>query len=197
MTKAIIGKKIGMTRIYDKNGKTIPVTIVESVGCQVVQVKNNSKDGYISMQIGYDKLSEKKATKTKKYKMLREFRLNEVEVAELNKGNEIKVDIFKDGDIVKVIGISKGKGFQGTVHRHHFTTGPKTHGSNNYRQPGSIGATYPQRVIKGRRMAGHMGHEKVTTSGLEIISVDSENNILIIKGAVPGVKGNLVSIKGE
>ena len=195
--KAIIGKKIGMTRIFDENGKIIPVTIVESKGCQIIQIKNKEKDGYISMQIGYDRLNKKKETKTRKFKMLREFRLSESEVTELSKGNEVNVNIFAGGDIVKVIGISKGKGFQGTVRRHHFRTGPKTHGSNNYRQPGSIGATYPQRVIKGRRMAGHMGHEKITSTGLEIMSVDPEMNLLVIKGAVPGVKGNLVSIKGE
>jgi large subunit ribosomal protein L3 len=207
--KALLGKKISMTRIFDKSGKVYAVTAVEAGPCAVTQIKKVTNDGYNAVQIGYDttkklnkpqkghlKAATKNNSKLDKIKFLNEFEINEKDLEDIKIGDEIKADIFKEGDEVEVSGNSKGKGYQGTVKRHNFTTGPKSHGSDNYRQPGSIGATYPQRVIKGRRMSGHMGNERVTIKGLKVIDVIAEKNILLISGAIPGIKGSLISIKG-
>lgn len=207
--KALLGKKIGMTRIFDKNGKSQPVTMVEAGPCCVTQIKQEEKDGYAAVQIGFG--SDKKINKPEKghlknalkgntkqenIKFLNEIKITKSDSDNLKVGDELKADLFSAGDLIQVIGTSKGKGFQGTVKRHNFTTGPKTHGSDNYRQPGSIGATYPQHTIKGRRMSGHMGHEKSTIKGLKIQQVIPDKNILLISGAIPGVKNGLVIIKG-
>ncbi len=219
--KFILAKKLQMTQIFDKEGKAIPVTLVEAGPCLVTQIKSkDAQDGYNAVQIAFgetkhiNKPKEGHLAKIKnarprqaegeageKLKMksfgkyLREFR---VENSELKVGDEIKADVFKEDDEVKVVGISKGKGFQGVVKRHGFKGGPASHGQkHSLRAPGSIGATFPERVPKGRRMAGRMGGEQVTVEGLKIAKVDAENNILAIKGAVPGNRGALLEIKGE
>lgn len=206
--KFILGKKLEMTQLYDEQGKAYPVTLVEAGPCYVTQVKTAEKDGYVAVQIGCGQTKDRKVKRPRKghlkaaqekngniknLKFLKEFR---VENTEFNSGDEIKADIFKEGDTVRVSGISKGKGFAGVVKRHGFGGGPKTHGQkHSLRKPGSIGATFPERVPKGRRMAGRMGADRVTVEGLKIVKVDAENNILAILGAVPGPKGALLEIK--
>ena len=205
--KMILGKKLGMTRIFQKDGKFICVTIIETGPCFVTQLKNKEQDGYEAIQIGYKEkkllnkpeaghLSSKKNDKLKNLMHLKEIRIDSSETDKYKIGDEIKSDIFKAKDLIEVSGISKGKGFQGTVKRHHFHTGPKSHGSDNYRQPGSIGATFPQRTIKGRRMSGHMGHECVTIKKLEVVEVMADKNLMLVKGSVPGHKDTLLAIKG-
>lgn len=197
--KAIIGKKLGMTRIFDEQGAVIPVTLI-SVGENVItQIKTNDKDGYETVQVGLAEnrklnqpLKGHLAKAKIKTRTLKEFPIESNQV-----GVKIDLSQFQSGEAVTVQAISKGKGFAGTVKRHHFTTGPKTHGSNNYRQPGSIGSMYPQRVIKGRRMAGHMGYDKITTKNLKIAYLDLENKIMMIKGAVPGPNKSTVYIWGK
>lgn len=207
--KALLGKKISMTRIFEKNGNVCAVTAVEAGPCAIIQIKNKSKEGYNAVQIGFgaaktvnkpqkghlDKAA-KNNSNLDKIKFLNEFRVDDSDVESLKIGDELKADMFKEGDKVEITGTSKGKGFQGTVKRHNFTTGPKSHGSDNYRQPGSIGATYPQRTIKGRRMSGHMGNDRITVKGLKVLEVIPEKNILLISGAIPGIKGSLITIKG-
>ncbi len=206
--KALIGKKIGMTHIFDEKGTVVPVTVVEAGPCTVVQVKTPEVDGYSAVQLGFglDKRINKPLAGHVKSsgavpKVLREFDLVEVapegeEAVTIKVGDVIGVDTFEVGQLLAATGTSKGKGFAGTVKRHNFTTGPKTHGSHNYRAPGSIGAGYPQHVMKGMRMAGHMGAEKVTVKNLEIISIDKENNTLAIKGAIPGPRKGIVVLRG-
>jgi large subunit ribosomal protein L3 len=207
--KTILAKKIGMTRVFTDKGKAEAVTVVEAGPCNVIQLNNEEKNGYNSIQIGYGdkkylnkpslghiKNAKKENDKIKNVSFLKEVRVNKDEIANLKIGDELKTDMFKPGDTVSVSGVSKGKGFQGTVKRHHFHTGPKSHGSDNYRQPGSIGATFPQRTLKGKRMAGHMGAENITTFGLEIIDIIPEKNIILIKGAVPGAKNSIITVKG-
>ncbi len=206
--KALIGKKIGMTHIFDEKGTVVPVTVVEAGPCTVVQVKTPEVDGYSAVQLGFglDKRINKPLAGHVKSsgavpKVLREFDLVEVapegeEAVTIKVGDVISVDTFEVGQLLAATGTSKGKGFAGTVKRHNFTTGPKTHGSHNYRAPGSIGAGYPQHVMKGMRMAGHMGAEKVTVKNLEIISIDKENNTLAIKGAIPGPRKGIVVLRG-
>jgi len=200
--KFILGKKLESAQIFGQEGKIIPVTLVFAGPCFVTQIKNKEKDGYEGVQIGFGAKKDKKMNKPQRghlgenpnLKYLREFR---AENSEMKLGDEIKVDIFKEGDKVKVSGISKGKGFQGVVKRHGFSGGPKSHGQkHSLRAPGSIGATFPERVPKGRRMAGRMGGERVTVKNLEIVKVDVEENILAIKGAVPGNRGTILEISG-
>ncbi|MBN1375160.1 MAG: 50S ribosomal protein L3 [Dehalococcoidia bacterium] len=196
----ILGKKIGMTQLYRENLE-IAVTAIEAGPCCVTQVKTAEKDKYNAVQIGFGE--SKKISKPEKghlkdngnYRYLREFRLDDVK--EYQVGQKIDVSIFKAGDIVHVEGISKGKGFAGGVKRHHFKGGPKTHGqSDRHRAPGSIGSgTTPGRVLKGLRMAGHMGACKVTVRSLEVVEVDHAKNIVLLKGAVPGAKGGLLLIE--
>jgi large subunit ribosomal protein L3 len=213
MINGILGKKVGMTQIFDEKGLVVPVTIIEAGPCRVTQVKTKEKDGYEAVQVGFGEThrlndpaqghqksllrTEGQGNRAKTYglKYLREF--PEVEAAAHEIGEEIKADIFKAGDIVDVTGTSKGKGFAGVVKRHHFRGGPKTHGqSDRLRAPGSIGSgTTPGRVVKGLRMAGHMGQERVTTQNLKIVRVDAEKNLVLIKGTVPGVNGGLVMIR--
>ena len=201
--KGIIGKKIGMTQTFSENGEVQPVTLVQAGPCVITQIKTQSNDGYNAIQIGYETV--KKANKptsghlqrTGNYKYLREIRVEELD--ELQVGQLLNVQMFSVGEIIRVTANSKGRGFAGGMKRHGFHGGPKTHGqSDRWRAPGSVGAgSTPGRVFKGKRMAGHYGNETITTRGLEVVSVDLENNIISIKGAVPGARDTLVMVAGE
>jgi large subunit ribosomal protein L3 len=186
--KAIMGKKLKMTRIFDEKGNVVPVTLIVAGVNIVTQIKTQEKDGYEAVQIAIP--DDRKINNPQKGHLkkagIKSRTLKEFPLTEKNIGDKLDLSQFEVGDIVKVSATSKGKGFSGTIKRHNFSTGPKTHGSNNYRQPGSIGGAYPQRVIKGKKMAGHMGHEKVTIKGLKVINIDSENKVIMISGAVPG-----------
>lgn len=204
MTKGILGKKVGMTQVFTENGELIPVTVIEATPNVVLQVKTVETDGYEAVQVGYqDKrevLSNKpakghvaKANTTPK-RFIKEF--NNVELGEYEVGQEIKVDVFQAGDIVDVTGTTKGKGFQGVIKRHGQSRGPMTHGSRFHRRPGSMGAaSYPARVFKGKRLAGRMGGDRVTIQNLEIVRVDTDKNVILVKGNVPGAKKSLIEIK--
>jgi len=197
MTAFILGKKLKMAQIW-KEGKVIPVTLIEAGPCFVTQIKTEEKDGYKAVQIGFEKIEkEKKIKKTQKdkpYKYLREFRTEEVEKFKV--GDKIDVSQFQVGEKVKVSGISKGKGFQGVVKRWGFSGRNKTHGvKHEERKPGSIGSAFPQRVIKGKKMPGRMGNERVTIKNLEIVDIDKDKNLLVIKGGVPGRRGTLLEIQ--
>ncbi len=202
--KAILGKKVGMTQIFAENGEVLPVTVVKAGPCSVIQKKVEEVDGYSAVQLGFGDVKEARVNRPLKghfdkhdvtpKKYVREFRIAGVE--ELETGDAITVENFTDGDKVDVTAISKGKGFAGTVKRWNFNTGPKTHGSRNYRLPGSIGAgSDPAKVFKGKKMPGHMGHEQVTVQNLEVVKIDAEKDLLLIKGAVPGPKKGLVTIR--
>ena len=201
--KGIIGKKIGMTQTFSEKGEVQPVTLVQAGPCVITQIKTQSNDGYNAIQIGYETL--KKANKptsghlqrTGNFKYLREIRVEELD--ELQVGQLLNVQMFSVGEIIRVTANSKGRGFAGGMKRHGFHGGPKTHGqSDRWRAPGSVGAgSTPGRVFKGKRMAGHYGNETITTKGLEVVSVDTENNILSIKGAVPGARDTLVMVAGD
>ncbi len=204
MLKGLIGKKIGMTQIFDNDGVAIPVTIIEAGPCYVTQVRTPETDGYSAIQLGFEEVKPKrlaggemghlKRINLPPLKFLREFR---VKVPEVNEGDKVTVDIFATGEKVDVIGTSKGKGFQGGVKRYHFRGGPKTHGqSDRHRAPGSRGSgTTPGRVYKGSRGAGHMGDDRVTASSLKVVLVDAERNLIGVRGSVPGAKGGLVLIQ--
>lgn len=199
----MLGTKEEMTQIFTEDGKVVPVTVVNAGPIKVTQVKTtDTKDGYNAVQVGYGVKKEKNIKKAERGHMgkddnfsdLVEFRIDKTE---LNKGDEITVEIFENGDKVQVSGISKGKGFQGVVKRHGFHGGPRTHGQkHSEREPGSIGATGPQRVFKGTRMGGRMGSDRITVKGLKIVGIDKENNKLLISGAVPGKRGTLLEIRG-
>lgn len=199
MTDGIIGKKLGMTQIFTDDGRSEAVTAVEAGPCTVVQIKTVEKEGYSAVQLGFGEAKKKSGRRrggdAVKPQYLREFKLDEGQTME--EGQLVDAGLFKAGDKVDVTGISKGKGFAGTVKRHHFRGGPKTHGqSDRHRAPGSIGpATTPGRVFKGMKMSGHMGHEKVTVSHLEVVESDPERNLLLIKGAVPGMTNSLLLIR--
>ncbi|HLM84102.1 MAG TPA: 50S ribosomal protein L3 [Candidatus Bathyarchaeia archaeon] len=192
--KFILGRKLGMSTIYDEQKGALNVTLVECLPTMVTQIRNIEKDKYEAVQVGIENAKRKtqSAKKGKKFVKIREFR---VEAKDLKVSDEIKIDQFEVGDKVKVSGITKAKGFQGVVKRHGFKGSPKTHGhKHDLRAPGSIGATYPEHVIKGKRMAGRMGGVRSSVRGLKIVEIDKENNILFLKGAVPGVKGRIVEI---
>jgi large subunit ribosomal protein L3 len=202
--KGIVGKKLGMTRIFDaETGVVTPVTVIEAAPCPVVQVKTTDAHGYDAVQIAYDEVPERKVTKAavghlKKnnvdgaYRHLLELRGQ----SELIVGENVTVEAFQPGEKIKVTGVSHGKGFAGTIKRHNFHRGPKTHGSHNIRKPGSIGASAtPSRVFKGIKMAGRMGGKRVTQVGLVVHEVDAERNLLLIKGAVPGPKNSFVEVR--
>jgi large subunit ribosomal protein L3 len=199
--KFILGKKLEMSQIFDEKGNVVPVTLVEAGPCFVAQIKEKDKDGYSAVQITFAKIKHinkslighlKKAN-IENVRWLREFR---DENPAVKIGDEIKADVFQEGDAVRVSGLTIGRGFSGVVKRHNFGGGPKTHGQkHSLRKPGSIGATFPERVPKGRRMAGHYGDERVTLRNLKIVKVDAENNMLAIKGAVPGKRGGLLEIQ--
>lgn len=202
--KAILGQKVGMTQIFDETGNVVPVTVIEVGSCVITQVKTAERDGYDAIQVGYghDKNIGKqmaghlaKAEATSKH--LREFRIKDKTEGEsdLKVGAKLEVTNFEVGDKVQVTGTSKGKGFAGTIKRHNFHRGPKTHGSHNYRAPGSIGAGYPQHVMKGMRMAGQMGNERSTTKNISVVLVDAERGVLGLKGAVPGPRKGLIMVR--
>ncbi len=206
MKKAILGKKLGMTQLFGEDGILIPVTVIEAGPCRVIQKKTAENDGYDAVQVGFLEKKEKHTTKplqghfkkagTGYMKYLKEFKLDTA--AEMNVGDEIKADVFAEGDAVDVTGISKGKGYAGTVKRWGTHCGPMTHGSGYHRGPGSMGAcSTPSRVMKGKKLAGHLGVEKVTVQNLSVVKIDAEKNILAIRGAVPGPKGGLVIIKNS
>jgi large subunit ribosomal protein L3 len=202
MTEGIIGKKLGMTQVFGQGGKTEAVTAIEAGPCTVVQVKTAEKDGYRAAQLGFREVKKTKSggrgrgqeKESPRFKYLREFRLDESQAVEA--GQKIDVSLFKAGDVVSISGISRGKGFAGGVKRYHFKGGPKTHGqSDRQRAPGSIGSnTSPGRVFKGLRMAGHMGSQRVTAINLEVLTADPDRNLLLVKGAVPGMTKGLLLI---
>jgi large subunit ribosomal protein L3 len=202
--KGIVGKKLGMTRVFDaETGVVTPVTVIEAAPCPVVQVKTADAHGYDAVQIAYDEVAERKLTKPKAghlkkhdvdgaYRHLLELRGQ----SELIVGENVTVEAFQPGEKIKVTGVSHGKGFAGTIKRHNFHRGPKTHGSHNIRKPGSIGASAtPSRVFKGMKMAGRMGGKRVTQVGLVIHEIDPERNLLLVKGAVPGPTNGFVEVR--
>lgn len=201
----IIGKKVGMTQVFADDGRALPVTVIEAGPCVVVQRKSKGKDGYSAVQLGLvEGRKVKNVTKPMAghfakaglppCKVVREVRLAEDDEAKV--GDKVSVELFAPGDLVDIIGVSKGKGFQGVVKRHHFRGGDATHGSMFHRAPGGIGASaYPSRVLKGMRAAGHMGADRVTARNLTVVRVDAENNLLVVKGAVPGAGGGYLVIR--
>ncbi|WP_110926002.1 50S ribosomal protein L3 [Bacillus massiliglaciei] len=202
MTKGILGRKIGMTQVFAENGELIPVTVIEAAQNVVLQKKTVETDGYEAIQVGFEDKREKLSNKPAKghaekantapKRFIREFRganLDEYEI-----GQEVKVDIFAEGDIVDVTGISKGKGFQGAIKRHGQSRGPMAHGSRYHRRPGSMGPVAPNRVFKGKLLPGRMGGEQITVQNLAIVKVDVERNLLLIKGNVPGAKKALIKV---
>jgi large subunit ribosomal protein L3 len=202
MSKGIIGKKIGMTQIF-VDGKAVPVTVVEAGPCFVTQKKTIENDGYNAIQVGFQDKKDKNVNKPlqghfakaglKPFQYLTEFRAENNQ--EFTVGQEIKVDIFTDGEVIDVTGISKGKGFAGGIKRHGFHRGPMKHGSKYHRRPGSLGAKGPARVFKGRKLPGHAGKEKVTVQNLPIVRVDADRNLLLVKGAIPGPRKGFLVIK--
>jgi large subunit ribosomal protein L3 len=203
MTKGILGRKIGMTQVFAENGELIPVTVIEAAANVILQKKSNETDGYEAVQVGFEDKREKLTNKPEKghaskantapKRFVREFR--GVDLAAYEVGQEVKVDIFAEGDIVDVTGISKGKGFQGSIKRHGQSRGPMAHGSRYHRRPGSMGPVAPNRVFKGKALPGRMGGDQVTVQNLEVVKVDAERNLLLIKGNVPGAKKALIKIK--
>ncbi len=201
MVQGIIGRKIGMTQVFGEDGKVEPVTAIEAGPCFVIQIKRQATDGYDAVQLGFGeakRLNQPQKGHLKDVgllKHLREFEASDIDSIEI--GQRVDVGMFKAGDLVDVSGISKGKGFAGVVKRHHFAGGPKTHGqSDRHRAPGSIGATTtPGRVFKGLRMAGHMGNERVTVRRLKVVAADPERSLILVRGAVPGARKGLVTIR--
>ena len=201
--KSVIGYKIGMTQVFTAEGTVIPVTVVEAGPVVVTQVKTIENDGYNAVQVGFVDAKEKSLNKPQKghlaaanvlKKHLKEFRVDSVE--EFTVGQEIKADLFAAGEIIDVTGISKGKGFQGPIKRHGQSRGPESHGSRYHRRPGSMGAcSFPGRVFKNKKLAGHMGSVKVTVQNLEVVRVDADKNLILVKGAIPGAKGSVVTLK--
>ena len=201
--KGILGRKIGMTQIFTEAGEVVPVTVVEAGPVVVTQVKTIEKDGYNAVQVGFVDAKEKSLNKPQKghlaaantlKKHLKEFRVESVDAYTV--GQEIKADVFASGEMIDVTGISKGKGFQGPIKRHGQSRGPESHGSRYHRRPGSMGAcSYPGRVFKNKKLGGHMGSVKVTVQNLEVVRVDAEKNFILVKGAIPGAKGSVVTIK--
>jgi large subunit ribosomal protein L3 len=203
--KGIVGRKLGMTQVFDEEtGAVTPVTVIQAGPCPVVAVRTQDADGYDAVQLAFDEVPDRKLTKPKlgylkKHGVGPHRRLLEIRgPSELTPGETVTVESFEAGDRVKVSGVSIGKGFAGTIKRHRFSSGPKSHGSRNIRAPGSIGASAtPSRVFKGMRMAGHMGAKRVTQVGLRVHSVDPEQNLLLVKGAVPGPKNAIVEVREE
>ena len=204
MKKGLIGRKVGMTQIFDEKGNVIPVTVIEAGPCVVAQVKTEDNDGYNAIQLGFGDVKDKHLSKPEKghfakaklpaKKHLREFKLDSIEGIKV--GDELKADVFEAGEKVDVQGTSKGKGFQGVIKRHGQHRGPMGHGSMYHRRPGSMGATStPGRVFKGKKLPGHMGNVTVTVQNLDVVRVDMDKNVLLIKGSVPGAKGAILKIK--
>jgi len=220
--KFILGKKIEMSQIFDEKGDVIPVTLVEAGPCFITQIKTKDKDGYDSVQIGFEKLKKKKITKSKRkkpYKYIREFRIegstflpaealakagakassSALRATEDKSAGKDRIDVsfFEKGDRVKISGISKGKGFAGVIKRHGFKSKPASHGvKHEERSMGSVGSSFPERVVKGKKMPGRMGTERITVKNLKIVKIDKENNLIAVKGAVPGRRGTLLEIRG-
>lgn len=203
MSKGILGKKIGMTQIFTPEGRVVPVTVVEAGPCPVVQKKTVATDGYNAIQLGFSVLRESLSNKPRKghfqkaslkpMRYVREFRVSDVESYEI--GQEVKVDLFTVGDKIDVVGTSKGKGFAGMIKRHNASRGPMAHGSKYHRRTGSLGAKGPARVFKGRKLPGRMGGERVTVQNLEVVRVDADKNLILIRGAVPGANKSLLILK--
>lgn len=206
MLKAILGTKVGMTQVFDESGKAVPVTVIEAGPCFVIQKKTVENDGYNAIQVGFGNIKEQSVNKpdkgqfskaqVKPLKYLKEFRIENADA--YNVGQEIKIeDVFAPGEMVDVSGISKGKGFAGGIKRHNFSRGPMQHGSKYHRRPGSAGAKGPARIFKGRKMPGRLGREQVTVQKLMVVRVDSGKNLLLLRGAVPGPRKSLITIKGS
>ena len=203
MGRAILGRKIGMTQLFESDGRVHPVTVIEAGPCYVVQKKSQARDGYEAIQVGFGDTRERLATRAaaghyarsrvKPKKYLREFRVESSDSFEL--GQEIRADQWSSGDLVDVIGTSRGRGFAGAIKRWNFHRGPMSHGSMYHRRVGSLGATAPARVFKGRKMPGRLGGERTTTLCLTVVRVDPERNLIMVRGAVPGAKGGLVTIR--
>jgi large subunit ribosomal protein L3 len=202
---ALLGRKLGMTQVFGEDGRVERVTVVEAGPCHVTAIRTAERDGYEAVQLGFAEVKEKRLTKAERghlakadappLRRLAEFR---DEAGELQVGETVKVDVFEKGQTVKVAGTSKGKGFQGTVKRHNFSRGPVSHGSHNVRAPGSIGASAtPSRVFKGIRGPGQMGNERVTQRGLEVVDVRPDDNLLLLRGSVPGPRGSIVEIRTD
>lgn len=207
---AIIGRKIGMTQVFAEDGARVPLTVIEAGPCPVVQVKTDERDGYRAVQLGFGASKPKHVNKPEQghlekggaplVRHLHEFSMDDLgmEPEEVAEGQVVTVDRFVPGSYVKVTGTSKGKGYAGTIKRHNFASGPKSHGSHNVRRPGSIGAAaYPARVFKGQRMSGHMGARRVTQRGLQVVDRDPARNILLVRGAVPGAVGSIVLVRPD
>lgn len=203
MTKAILARKVGMTQVYDENGRVIPVTVLEAGPCRVVQVKNTDTDGYNSIQLGFVDKKENRVNRptkghfqkadTKPLRYLKEFRVEDSSA--YSPGQEIKADTFSAGDYVDVSAVARGKGFAGSIKKMGFSSGPKTHGSHYQRGPGSLGSVDAARVFKGRRLPGRMGGWRRTIQSLSVVDTDAEKNLILVKGSVPGPRGSLVEIK--
>lgn len=204
MQKAIIAKKVGMTQIFSETGELIPVTVLEAGPCVVTQVKTEENDGYCAVQVGFDDKKEKLVNKPQKghfdkagvsYKrVLQEFRFDNA--AEYTVGQEIKADVFVAGDKIDATGISKGKGYQGAIKRHGLSRGPMSHGSKYHRHAGSMGSSaFPGKVFKGKKLPGQMGNKQVTVQNIEVVRIDAENNLILVKGAVPGPKKSFITLK--
>ncbi|SPF38136.1 50S ribosomal subunit protein L3 [Candidatus Desulfosporosinus infrequens] len=203
MSKGILGKKIGMTQIFTAEGRVVPVTVVEAGPCPVVQKKTVATDGYNAIQIGFSMLRESLSNKPRKghfqkaslkpMRYVREFKVSDIDSYEI--GQEVQVSLFTVGDKIDVVGKAKGKGFAGMIKRHHASRGPMAHGSKYHRRTGSLGAKGPARVFKGRKLPGRMGGQRVTIQNLEVIRVDADKNLILIKGAVPGANKSLLILK--
>lgn len=202
--KALVARKLGMTSILNEDGAAVAVTLLSASPNTITQIKTIENDGYIAVQLGAE--NQKKTTKPQAGhyksskvtpKFAREFRINDEELSGMNVGDQLGADIFEVGDNVSATGISKGKGFAGTIKRHGFHRGPKTHGGQSYRRPGSIGSMYPQRIFPGKKMAGHLGHVRVTTKNLRIALIDKDNSVIGVVGAIPGPKKGLVLLRGS
>jgi len=205
LRKGMLGRKVGMTQVFDEQGKAIPVTVIEAGPCTVVNIRTPERDGYAALQLGHEEVRAEKLTrplrgqftkvKVKPQRFLREIRVSAEDLKEFAVGQEIKVDVFSPGDYVDVRGISKGKGFAGGIKRHNMHRGPMKHGSKYHRRPGSLGAKGPARVFKGRKLPGRMGGEAVTVQHLRVVRVDSARNLLLLRGAVPGPRVGLILIR--
>jgi len=206
MIETLLGRKVGMTRVFDENAMEQPVTVLKMGPCWVVQKKTMAEDGYLAVQLGFENVSDKRVNQPNKghfqkagldpCRFLREVRADAETLADLNVGDEVNVGIFHEGDIVAVTGTSKGRGFQGMMRRWNARGGPDGHGSMSHRKPGAIGmASYPGRVLKGKKLPGKMGNKRVTVKNLEVVQVDEANGHLVLLGAVPGPNGGLVVIK--
>jgi large subunit ribosomal protein L3 len=202
MVKGLLGKKLGMIQVFDESRRLIPVTVIEAGPCGIVQVKKKSSDGYEAVQIGFREIPERKLTKPevghikktgdRLWRYLKEFQSN----GESQVGSLVKVDIFSEGEPIDVQGVSKGKGFQGVIKRHNYAGGPASHGSMFHRAPGSIGSSsFPSRVLKNKKLPGHMGNKRITVKGLRVVGVKPEENILLVSGSVPGPVGGVVIVR--